>query len=183
MLSQWFCRHGGFYSFHAVLVAPRGDFIITCDGFKSPLARFHHNLSRFFRRFTRTLPCYKLIFASFADYGNIILRSIAFFNRLFRRRGRVFRPHCSENRAPTIYDHIKTRRSPISLRRVSNSLKLHPLFARISPFDSSIATVFPIVRPTFRLTLCFAVNDSKSTATRERITSDNRYAIRYRYTR
>ena len=138
MLSQWFCRCGGFYSFHAVLVAPRGDFIITCAGFKSPLARFYHNLSRFFRRFTRALPCYKLIFASFADYGNIILRSMAFFNRLFRRRGRVFHPHCSENRAPTICDHIKTRRSPISLRRVSYSLKLHPLFARISPFDSSI---------------------------------------------
>lgn len=139
-----------FYSFHAVLVAPRGDFIITCAGFKSPLVRFYHNLSRFFRRFTRALPCYKLIFASFADYGNIILRSMAFFNRLFRRRGRVFHPHCSENRAPTICDHIKTRRSPISLRRVSYSLKLHPLFARISPFDSSIATGFPTALPTAR---------------------------------
>ena len=138
--------------------APRGDFIIICAGFKSPLARFYHNLSRFFRRFPRALPCYELIFASFADYGNIILRSMAFFNRFFRRRGRVFHPHCSENRAPTICDHIKTRRSPISLRRVSNSLKLHPLFARISQCDSSIATVFPIVRPTFRLTLCFAID-------------------------
>ena len=183
MLSQWFCRCGGFYSFHAVLVAPRGDFIITCAGFKSPLARFYHNLSRFFRRFTRALPCYKLIFASFADYGNIILRSMAFFNRLFRRRGRVFHPHCIENRAPTICDHIKTRRSPISLRRVSNSLKLHPLFARISPCDSSIAIGFPIATPTLRLTFRFAVNDSKSTAILERPISDTPYAIRYRYAR
>ena len=126
--------------------------------FQKSVSAFYRNLSRFFRRFTRALPCYKLIFASFADYGNIILRSMAFFNRLFRRRGRVFRPHCSENRAPTICDHIKTRRSPISLRRVSNSLKLHPLFARISPFDSSIATGFPTVLPTAGLTFRLAID-------------------------
>lgn len=116
--------------------------------FQKSVSAFYHNLSRFFRRFTRALPCYKLIFASFADYGNIILRSMAFFNRLFRRRGRVFRPHCSENRAPTICDHIKTRRSPISLRRVSYSLKLHPLFARISPNNRCRAIGFPTVLPT-----------------------------------